>query len=170
MERYALQNKNRVCLALTSLLLFRDASCLSQWDASLERSLASLEFGDAEEIRAATGPQQIRDFMAALLLVKDTQPIKHAAAMLLPSLGHFEIFDAFFVTSLRPCPETSAVWGMLYVVVKVCVPLLFLRLRFAICMYPYRFSKMLRCRAARRRVAQGPQTNRRDDQEARTED
>lgn len=107
------------CHALTRLTPSRNVSYLSQWDANLERCLGSLEPVDTEEIRTITGSQHIRDFMAALLQTNDTQPIKHAAAMILPSLDHFEIFDAFLVTSLRPSLVTFPTWGMLYLMIKV---------------------------------------------------
>ena len=39
--------------------------------------------------------------------------------MVLPALEHLEVFNAFFVSNLGSRFDTSVVWGMQYVIIKV---------------------------------------------------
>lgn len=53
--------------------------------------------------------------------LSDPQPVKHAASMILPALEHLEVFNDFFASNLGSHFDTSVVWGMQYVIIKVMV-------------------------------------------------
>lgn len=81
-----------------------------------------LEPNDGRQIRAGGDAQRLRDFLAELSHnppIEDPRAIKHAVAVILPSLKHYEDFHDYFLTSFGSQRMALELWGAIQLMIEV---------------------------------------------------
>lgn len=99
-----------------------DEIYIVSWNAVIEQCKTKLEPGDYKRALEVTDRDTFRSELDKLQAQYTQDAPRHVILLLYPTLPHYEQFSEFFVKMMSEKVETSVMWGLLFLVVKVRVP------------------------------------------------
>jgi hypothetical protein len=101
-----------------------DIIYIESWKAAVAECDRQLEPQDHERALQVKNIADFRHELERLLqeYPDDDDAPHHVIMLLLPALEHYEQFTQSFVRMMARKVETSMLWGLLYLVVKVSIP------------------------------------------------
>jgi hypothetical protein len=104
---------------LTTLLQHSDEIYIKCWETALEQCEKKLEGPDYEGAMKMKNANDFRGGLDALRNEFMDETSVQVLLLLYPIVGNYELFATFFVGMMNNAVDTSMMWGLLYLVVRV---------------------------------------------------